>query len=129
MMAANFNHDDRITGNEQAAVIKATVCAITARDQTGKTGIAATMLQNGCIISEAENEVHLQSDPTRHAGWSRSTAQRRCDRWRQRDVSPVGARHSCRGAAVCVAFGACEPAVLAVNGIPSSSPMPRPSAL
>ncbi|MBR2655155.1 MAG: nucleoside deaminase [Loktanella sp.] len=67
MMAANFNHDDRITGNEHAAVINAIARAVTACDQTGKAGIAATVLQNGRIISEAENEVHLQSDPTRHA--------------------------------------------------------------
>ena len=67
MMAANFNHDDRITGNEHAAVIDAIARAKTARDETGKTGIAATVLQNGRVISKAENEVHLQSDPTRHA--------------------------------------------------------------
>lgn len=67
MMDANFNHDDRITCNEHAAVIDAIARAIAARDQTGKAGIAASVMRNGWIISVAENEVHLQSDPTRHA--------------------------------------------------------------
>lgn len=67
MMAANCNHDDRITANEHTAVINAIARAVTARNETGKTGIAATVLQHGRIISEAENEVQLQSDPTCHA--------------------------------------------------------------
>lgn len=66
-MAANFNHDDRISSPEHTAVVDAIARAKKARDQTGKSGIAAAVLQNGRVISEAENEVHLQSDPTQHA--------------------------------------------------------------
>ncbi|WP_322895338.1 MULTISPECIES: nucleoside deaminase [unclassified Yoonia] len=67
MMPANFNHDDRITGPEHAAVVDAIARAIAAQNESGKSGIAATVLHNGRVVAEAENEVHLQSDPTRHA--------------------------------------------------------------
>ena len=67
MMAANFNHDGRITTPEHTAVINAIARAIAACDETGKSGIAATILCNGRVVAEAENEVQLQSDPTQHA--------------------------------------------------------------
>ncbi len=41
--------------------------ALAARNESGKVGIAACVLRDGRIIAKAENEVHLQCDPTRHA--------------------------------------------------------------
>lgn len=52
---------------ERAAVLNTIARALTARDETGKSGIAATVVRNDKIIATGENEVHLQSDPTRHA--------------------------------------------------------------
>lgn len=41
--------------------------ALAARKETGKAGIAASILLNGKAIGRGENEVRLQSDPTKHA--------------------------------------------------------------
>ena len=62
-------HDDGdlVTGPEHAAIVAAIARAMAARETTGKVGIAAAVLHNGCVISEAENEVNLHTDPTCHA--------------------------------------------------------------
>ena len=52
---------------ECAAMRDAIARALTACTETGKAGIAAALLCKGRIIATGENEVHLQSDPTRHA--------------------------------------------------------------
>ncbi|MFN3844889.1 MAG: nucleoside deaminase [Paracoccaceae bacterium] len=65
-LPAAANGDDT-SAAERAAVLDAIARALAARDQTGKAGIAATVLRNGRPVSQGENEVHLQSDPTRHA--------------------------------------------------------------
>jgi len=52
---------------ERAAIDEAIARALAAREESGKAGIAATVLQDGQTVSTGENEVHLQSDPTRHA--------------------------------------------------------------
>ncbi|KKB08196.1 hypothetical protein VE26_10480 [Devosia chinhatensis] len=41
--------------------------ALQARRQSGKAGIAAAILRDGVVIGRGENEVRLQSDPTKHA--------------------------------------------------------------
>lgn len=58
---------DHVSPAERAAVLDAVARALAARDQTGKAGIAASVLREGRTVSQGENEVHLQSDPTRHA--------------------------------------------------------------
>ena len=55
------------TEAERAAMREAVVRALKAAKQSGKAGIAATVMRHGEIIAIGENEVHLQSDPTQHA--------------------------------------------------------------
>lgn len=52
---------------EHAAVTAAIDRALVARTQSGKSGIAAAVLRDGVTLATGENEVNLQSDPTRHA--------------------------------------------------------------
>lgn len=52
---------------EQSAVVDAIQRALAARGESGKTGIAASVLRDGQTVATAENEVHLQCDPTKHA--------------------------------------------------------------
>ncbi|WP_168219787.1 nucleoside deaminase [Pseudotabrizicola formosa] len=56
-----------VSPTEHTALVEAAQRALAARDQSGKSGIAAAILRDGQTIAEAENEVHLQGDPTRHA--------------------------------------------------------------
>lgn len=60
---------DRITPTkaERAAMRDAIARALTAAQESGKAGIAATVMRGDTIIATGENEVHLQSDPTQHA--------------------------------------------------------------
>ncbi len=55
------------TGTEHAAMRDAVDRALKAANESGKSGIAAAIMQDGRIIATGENEVHLQSDPTKHA--------------------------------------------------------------
>jgi len=55
------------TEAERAAMRDAIDRALKATKQSGKSGIAATVMRGGKIIAVGENEVHLQSDPTQHA--------------------------------------------------------------
>lgn len=57
----------QITPVESAAMRDAIDRALAAQQQSGKSGIAASLLYDGQIIATGENEVHLQVDPTRHA--------------------------------------------------------------
>ena len=41
--------------------------ALKAANESGKAGIAATVLRDGIVVAVGKNEVHLQSDPTKHA--------------------------------------------------------------
>ena len=41
--------------------------ALAAAQQSGKAGIAAAVMRGGQIVATGENEVHLQTDPTKHA--------------------------------------------------------------
>lgn len=52
---------------ERAAMRDAIDRAIKAARQSGKSGIAATVMRDGQIIAVGENEVNLRSDPTKHA--------------------------------------------------------------
>lgn len=52
---------------ERLALQEAIDRALSAQSESGKAGIAASVLCNGVVIATAENEVHLQSDPTCHA--------------------------------------------------------------
>lgn len=52
---------------EKSAVIDAIHRALAARQQSGKAGIAASVLCDGQTIATGENEVHLRCDPTKHA--------------------------------------------------------------
>lgn len=55
------------TANELAAMRDAINRALMAATESGKAGIAATIMRNGFVIATGENEVQLQSDPTQHA--------------------------------------------------------------
>lgn len=56
-----------ISPAEYAAVLDAIDRALAARTESGKAGIAATVLCEGQTVATGENEVHLQCDPTKHA--------------------------------------------------------------
>lgn len=55
------------TDAERAAMQDAISRAVAASFQSGKAGIAATVMQGDVVIATGENEVHLQTDPTKHA--------------------------------------------------------------
>ena len=55
------------TPREREAMREAIDRALLASTQSGKSGIAATVLRGDAVIAIGENEVHLRSDPTRHA--------------------------------------------------------------
>ena len=55
------------TEQERTAMRDAIDRALQAATQSGKAGIAATVLRDGQIVATGENEVQLQSDPTKHA--------------------------------------------------------------
>jgi tRNA(adenine34) deaminase len=59
--------DIMTTDAEHTAMRDAVERALKAARESGKAGIAATVMQGGKIIATGENEVHLQSDPTKHA--------------------------------------------------------------
>ncbi|TGD63982.1 nucleoside deaminase [Tabrizicola sp. WMC-M-20] len=52
---------------EHSAIVDAIHRALAARQESGKSGIAASVLCNGQTVAKAENEVQLHCDPTRHA--------------------------------------------------------------
>lgn len=56
-----------ITETERRAVSDAIDRAISAQSESGKSGIAASILLGDRTLATGENEVHLQNDPTRHA--------------------------------------------------------------
>lgn len=56
-----------VSPDERAAVVDAIHRALAARCESGKAGIAASVLRDGQTVATGENEVHLQCDPTRHA--------------------------------------------------------------
>ena len=41
--------------------------ALKAQTESGKAGIAAAVIRDGVLVATGENEVQLQSDPTKHA--------------------------------------------------------------
>lgn len=55
------------TDAERAALRDAIERALAASCERGKAGIAATVMQGDVVIATGENEVHLQTDPTKHA--------------------------------------------------------------
>lgn len=55
------------TTAERAAMQDAIFRALKAATESGKAGIAATVMQGDRILAVGENEVHLQNDPTQHA--------------------------------------------------------------
>jgi len=55
------------TPDERNALRDAIDRALAAQGESGKAGIAACVMRGGRIVATGENEVHLQSDPTRHA--------------------------------------------------------------
>ena len=58
---------DTISAAENSAMREAVDRAFAAMKQSGKAGIAATILLDGASVGWGENEVSLQSDPTKHA--------------------------------------------------------------
>lgn len=52
---------------ERARMDGAIACAVSACADTGQAGIAASVQRNARTIATSENELSLQSDPTRHA--------------------------------------------------------------
>lgn len=58
---------DQPSSDEHAAMREAVDRALRAKEQSGKAGIAAAILRDGVAIGRGENEVRLQSDPTKHA--------------------------------------------------------------
>ena len=59
---------------EASAMSEAVDRALRAKDESGKAGIAASILCDDQIIGRGENEVRLQSDPTKHAEMVAMTA-------------------------------------------------------
>lgn len=59
--------DKRAKDEELVAMRDAVDRALKARNESGKAGIAAAVLLDGVVIGRGENEVRLQSDPTKHA--------------------------------------------------------------
>lgn len=59
--------DKRAKDEELVAMRDAVDRALKARNASGKAGIAAAVLLDGVVIGRGENEVRLQSDPTKHA--------------------------------------------------------------
>ncbi len=55
------------TAAERTAMNEAVDRALKAAQQSGKAGIAASVLKDGRIVATGENEVNLQCDPTKHA--------------------------------------------------------------
>ncbi|RYD62801.1 MAG: nucleoside deaminase [Verrucomicrobiaceae bacterium] len=55
------------TTEELAAMREAVDRALKAQKESGKAGIAAAILLHGTAIGRGENQVRLQSDPTKHA--------------------------------------------------------------
>lgn len=55
------------TAAELAALQSAIDRALKASTESGKAGIAATVMRGDHILAVGENEVHLQNDPTQHA--------------------------------------------------------------
>ncbi|MDV3252001.1 nucleoside deaminase [Devosia sp. BK] len=56
-----------ISNAENASMREAVNRALQARAQSGKAGIAAAIVLDGQVVGRGENEVRLQSDPTKHA--------------------------------------------------------------
>jgi len=56
-----------ISNAENAWMREAVDRALEARVQSGKAGIAAAIVLDGQVVGRGENEVRLQSDPTKHA--------------------------------------------------------------
>ncbi|KKB81134.1 hypothetical protein VW35_02960 [Devosia soli] len=56
-----------LTDLEREHMRQAVDRALQARKESGKAGIAAAILLDGQEIGRGENEVRLQSDPTKHA--------------------------------------------------------------
>ncbi|PTE21596.1 hypothetical protein C5F48_11500 [Cereibacter changlensis JA139] len=55
------------SADERSAMNEAIDRALRAARESGKSGIAATVLKAGKVVATGENEVHLQCDPTQHA--------------------------------------------------------------
>lgn len=56
-----------VSSAEHFAVVDAVRRALAARLESGKAGIAASVLCDGHAVATGENEVHLNCDPTKHA--------------------------------------------------------------
>jgi tRNA(adenine34) deaminase len=56
-----------ITDIEDRALRAAIGRALHAYEDTQRTGIAAAVIFNGTVVAIAENRVHQENDPTRHA--------------------------------------------------------------
>ncbi len=69
-MTQNYPHfppNGEVSATEYEALSDAIKRALKACAESGKSGIAATVMRGGKVISTGENEVHLQCDPTQHA--------------------------------------------------------------
>ena len=67
MQPQSASSDITPTEAERAAMRDAIDRALKTAHETGKSGIAATVMRDGQIIATGENEVYLLSDPTKHA--------------------------------------------------------------
>ncbi|NGP16437.1 nucleoside deaminase [Devosia aurantiaca] len=59
--------NDQPTDSERAAMQTIIGRALKARNESGKAGIAASIIRDGQEVGAGENQVRLQSDPTKHA--------------------------------------------------------------
>lgn len=66
-MTSKQNNRITPTAAERAAMRDAINRALRAAQETGKAGIAAAVLLGEKVIAVGENEVQLQTDPTKHA--------------------------------------------------------------
>lgn len=66
-MLVEPSHQVSPSNPEVDAMDEAVSRALQAAKESGKSGIAASVLHSGKIVATGENEVHLQLDPTKHA--------------------------------------------------------------
>jgi tRNA(adenine34) deaminase len=58
---------EELSKGERRALSGAIDRALRAKDESGKAGIAASIIRDEIEVGVGENEVRLQSDPTKHA--------------------------------------------------------------
>lgn len=66
-MKENRLLSSEVSEAEKDAMRKLVDMALQAKEESGKSGIAAALLANGEMVGSGANHVHLENNPTRHA--------------------------------------------------------------